>query len=164
MREIRERAERSGLLVGSDAGAAVKAEAASADARIQWREFVLPSGRLIEQVSALADWLTDGGEFEQVFLLDELGDELVPGEISAGLRSGAVRLAQSWERSQRWLEEDGQAAEAPVAGAALGDGKVLSVIGARCVGGFYCAGLVGEQMASPQFAARVREALFLVFC
>ena len=163
LRAIRRRAERSGLLVGAEKEKEPGAEG-EPDARsvIPLPEpFVLRGGRMLEQVRALVEWLADG--FERVFVLDELGDELVPGEVPAGLRSGAVRLAQSWERSQQWLREDGQAAGAPVASAALADGKVISVVGVRCASGFYCAALVGDQMISIPHAIRVEEALFLVF-
>jgi hypothetical protein len=163
LRAIRKRADRSGLLIGSDVKTASELDSETHAEFGEPPAFVLPAGRLVEQVAALASWLREAEGFDQVFLLDELGDELVPGEVPAGLRSGAVRLAQSWERSQAWLDDDGLAAEVPVAGAALGGGKVLSVIGARCTGGFYCAAMVGDRLVPVQLAARVREALFLVF-
>jgi len=164
LHEIRERAERSGLLVGSEPQSDVAVEDIEdegVEALVE--RFVLPAGRLAEQVAAIGDWLAESGEFDQVMLLDELGDGLLHEEIAPGLRSGAVRLAQSWERSQRWLREEEQAAEAPLAGAALADGKILSVVGVRVAGGFYCAATVGAGMLSVSHAGRVREALILVF-
>ncbi|MFT4551008.1 MAG: hypothetical protein ACI8XO_002742 [Verrucomicrobiales bacterium] len=161
LRAIRVRAERSGLLIGSEPVKNPEGEDRCRESAPIPEPFVLPGGRLIEQVSALVDWLAE--DFKQVFVLDELGDELVPGDVPAGLRSGAVRLAQSWERSQRWLREEGLAAEVPVAGAALAGGLIFSVVGIRCAGGFYCAALVGEQMVSTEHAVLIRDALFLVF-
>ena len=161
LRAIRVRAERAGLLPGIEPMADESPEEVGQVAA-ELRPFVLRGGaRLAEQVQALAEWMAGGGE--QVFVLDALGDELVVGEVSAGLRSGAVRLAQSWERSQKWLREDSQAAGAPLVAAALADGRVMSLVGIRCERGFFCAAMVGEEMISEALAVRVQEALFLVF-
>ena len=165
LRLIRERAVRSGLLVGAEAkpesGEAADDGVAPEEGGSLLEPFVLPRGRLVEQVEALVRWLSDAGD--QVFVLDELGDELVSGDVPAGLRSGAVRLAQSWERSQSWLREEQLAAAAPLASATLAGGQVLSVVGVRCASGFYCAALLRESMITAAQGARVRDALYLVF-
>jgi hypothetical protein len=160
LRQIRRQAERSGLLAGAGSGGATSRPESAAAARLP-EPFLLPVGHLSDQVKALAGWLACSGD--QVFVLDELGDELAGVAVPAGLRSGAVRLALSWERSQPWLRDDRQAAEVPLAAAALADGRVMSVVGLRCASGFYCTAVVGEQMVPIAHAARIHEALFLVF-
>lgn len=160
LRQIRRQAERSGLLAGVGAGDAGSNPEPAAAARLP-EPFRLPVGHLSDQVRALAGWLAGWGD--QVFVLDELGDELAGVAVPAGLRSGAVRLALSWERSQPWLRDDQQAAEVSLAAAALADGRVMSVVGLRSASGFYCAAVIGEQMVPVAHAARIREALLLVF-
>jgi hypothetical protein len=160
LRQIRERAERSGLLAGVGDGGSGASQVTSGCPRLP-EPFLLPVGCLSEQVRALAGWLSGWGG--QVFVLDELGDELAGREVSAGLRSGAVRLALSWERSQPWLREDHQAAGAPLVAAALADGRVMSVVGLRGGGSFYCAALIGESMITVTHARLIQEALSLVF-
>lgn len=160
LRQIRQRAERSGLLAGVGEGAPEVSQVTTGGSRLP-EPFLRPAGCLSEQVRALAGWLSGWGG--PVFVLDELGDELVGREVSAGLRSGAVRLALSWERSQPWLREDHQAAGAPLVAAALADGRVMSVIGLRCEGRFYCAALIGESMITVAHARLIQDALSLVF-
>jgi len=160
LRQIRHRAERSGLLVGTsprqaDPGSAEPGGAAPLE------PFLLPSGGLSEQVAALVRWMS--GCADRVVVLDELGYALGGAETPAGVRGAAVRLAQSWERSQPWLNEDLQAAEVPLAAAALAGGRVMSVLGVRCSSGFYCAAFIGDQLLSTSHAGRVRQALCLVF-
>ncbi|MGI9242975.1 MAG: hypothetical protein ACR2RV_19410 [Verrucomicrobiales bacterium] len=163
LRQIRRRAERSGLLAGTspeqaDSGAGATVGAAPLEA------FALPAENLSlsEQVAALVAWMSDCAD--QVVVLDELGYLLGGVEAPAGLRGAAVRLAQSWERSQPWLHEDLQAAQVPTASACLSGGRILSVIGVRGSSGFFCAALVGGQMVSQTHAAQIRDAMALLFC